>query len=115
MHKVYFKHMGLPIADMFAEIKIDHERQFVAIRVDHFDSALLIDAAHYVERHFAPVRLVDDASHATWGPAAIPNRYKLFLNFDDYKCEAYVVQKVRLGSVGPEFTISLGERLVIDE
>ncbi|MEC5218669.1 hypothetical protein RCH09_003643 [Actimicrobium sp. GrIS 1.19] len=50
MHNVRFKHTGLPIADMVAEIKIDHESKYVAIRVDHFDSALLIDAAHYVEQ-----------------------------------------------------------------
>ena len=60
------KHTGLPITDMFAEIKIDHERRFFAIRVNHLNSAFLIDRAHYVERQFVPVRLVDDVSRATW-------------------------------------------------
>lgn len=115
MHGGYLKHTGLPITDMFAEIKIDHERRFFAIRVNHLNSAFLIDRAHYVERQFVPVRLVDDVSRATWGPAAKPNRYKLFLNFDDYKCEAHVAQKVRLGNAGPELTFAFGERLVIDE
>lgn len=67
--KILFKHTGLPIPDMFCEIGIDHDEKIVVFKLDHFDSALVINAARQVENDHAPIRLVDSESKNTFGPA----------------------------------------------
>lgn len=90
--KIYFKHTGLPIADMFCDISISHAKKIVEFKLDHFDSALVINAARHVENTHQPIRLIDCESANTWGAAIIKHLYALRLIFDERPYHARILK-----------------------
>jgi len=106
MHRI-MKHIGLPIRDQFIEAEIDSDRRVVTLRLrDHLDSAMLIDFCRHVLESEG-VRVVDDASLATFGPAHIEGRYALEVQVEGHVFEAQVVQMVSTGGEADRHTLVL--------
>lgn len=79
---------------------------------DHLDSWLLVDFAKYLEK-VDGIRVIDNESHATWGPATIENRFAIELILAGRLFDVRIVQicrAVQKAGAAPEFTVSMHTR-----
>jgi hypothetical protein len=103
--KVYFKHQNLPIPDLFVSIDIDAEARTVTLNLDHFDSALVVQAAQWVERERG-VHIIDAASGKGWGRAHIDEVHELRVTLYGQTFYSKIVQ-LAVPCGGTEITVTL--------
>lgn len=112
--KFLMKHTGMPIPDLYLDYEIDRGRHVVQIRLDdHLDSQLLIWFARQVLEQQEGIRVIDDKSHETWGPAGIPGRFEIELTLAGTLFDVRIVQLgawLQAKGSPPQFTISMHAR-----
>lgn len=108
-NRIYFKHTGLTIPDLFVEYFLDTENRKVTAKLkDHFDSALLLTFVQTIEET-ENICIVDNRSDNSI-PPSLSDRYALEIELSGLVFEAHVV---RIGSwlsrpgCQPNFTISM--------
>lgn len=111
MKKLYFKHTGLPVPDLFLQYEIDESSRLVRINLeDHFDSALFIDFARRVLEQEEGIRVIDNESVKTFGPAQIKGRFDIELLFADMIFDVKILQLgawMQSPGTAPTFTLSI--------
>ncbi|MDO8729474.1 MAG: hypothetical protein Q7K26_06395 [bacterium] len=107
-NRIYFKHIGLQIPDLFVEYVIDRENRKVKAKLNnHFDSALLLTFVQTIEET-ENICIADNRSDNTISPSQ-NTRYELEIELSGLVFETKIV---RMGSWlskpgSPNFTISM--------
>lgn len=116
---LYLKHTGLPIADLLVAYEIDAANRLVRLDLkDHFDSGLLITVVRRVLEEEECLRIIDNQSHSTWGPARIEYRFDVELTLAGQLFDVQIVQMsphLRAKDAPPEFTISMHKKKCSDD
>jgi len=114
MEEFCFKHTGLPIPDLRFRYEIDVPNSVVRIDLDgHLDSALLIDFARRFLEEENGIRVIDNKSFETIGPAHIEARFDIEMKLAGQLFDIKIVQLAAWGQrscAAPVFTISMQKK-----
>ncbi|HEX7646444.1 MAG TPA: hypothetical protein VF450_03425 [Noviherbaspirillum sp.] len=88
---ILLKHNNQPLTDLDIEFDIDAEQRLVTVRLDHFDSHLLIAFCRNVLEP-AGVRVIDNISYRVTGVTPIEVRYGLRVQVFGTTLQAQIAQ-----------------------
>jgi len=111
MKSFLMKHTGMPVPDLGVRYEIDAPSRVVRVDLDgHFDSALFVLFAQRVLEEDEGIKVIDDASKGTFGPAKIPGRFDIELHLAGQVFEVNILQLgdwMQRPGAAPAFTVSM--------
>ena len=89
--KILLKHSNQPLPDLDIEFNIDADQHLATVRLDHFDSHLLIAFCRNVLEP-AGVRVIDNISYRATGVTPVEDRYSLEVQMFGTTLRAQIAQ-----------------------